>query len=172
MNPRIISSIASGTTYLPINRLCSSRMAGIPMASLADGAESDSAEQMVPQQESKQRHRQKKERASGSDRRPVGQARSELRRDERRRGLRVTVRHHQREGVLIPGGDETEHGGRRNSRRRFWEHDLEESPQAGVAVDQGRLLVFLGDLVDEAFHQPNRKRQVEGGIENDQTNVG
>ena len=51
------------------------------------------------------------------------------------------------------------------------QHDLEESLQARVAVDQRRLLVFLRDLVDEALHQPDRKRQVEGGIENDQTNM-
>ena len=35
--------------------------------------------------------------------------------------------------------------------------DLEEGLHARVAVDQRSLLVFLRDLVDEAFHQPHRE---------------
>ena len=46
---------------------------------------------------------------AGGDHGPVGQARADLGRDERRRGLRAAVGHDQREGIFVPRGDEAEH---------------------------------------------------------------
>ena len=68
-------------------------------------------------------------------------------------------------GVLVPSGNKAEYGGCRDSCRRLGDHDFHESLQARIAVDQCRLLVFFGDLIDKALHQPNRKRQVEGCVQ-------
>src|SRR5215469_18680743 len=105
----------SGTTYLPISHLYSSRIAYDPHTSLADRAEGHAAQQMSAQKEGEQRDGEQKEHASGRDRRPVRQTGTQLRRDERRRSLRVAVSHHQRERVLVPSGNEAEYGGCRDS---------------------------------------------------------
>ena len=88
-----------------------------------------------------------------------------------RHGLGFVVVERHREAELVPGRDETEDRRHRHPGRRLRDDDTHEGGEARVAVDQRRLFERARDLVDEALHQPDRERQVEARVKEDQADV-
>src|SRR5215213_6768532 len=82
----------------------------------------------------------------------------------RQRQLFVLVEERVGEDVLVPGADEGIDRGCDDPRRRQRHDDQEERLKPGGAVDPGRLLELVGDVVIEALEQPDRERQAEREI--------
>ena len=110
---------------------------------LPDRAEGDAAQQMIAQRKVKIATGNRNRKVPAAMVGPVDNAGTDLRRDERRRGLRLSVGQDEGEGVFVPGGDKTEDGGRGDAGRRFGQDDFEEGLHAGIAVNQRRLLILL-----------------------------
>ena len=54
-----------------------------------------------------------------------------------------------------------------------WGKDnLDKGLEAGIPINKGGVFVLFRDFVDETLHQPDRERNVEGGIEQDESKVG
>src|SRR4030095_11097616 len=115
--------------------------------SLPDCSECHTTKQVLAQQEGEDRYGQQEQEGPGRDRGAVRDTRAELRWNEGRGGLRAAVGHHQREGILVPGRDETEPGRGGNAGGRLRQHYLEERFHARVAINQRGLFVLLRDLV-------------------------
>ena len=111
--------------------------------------------------------RHQEQRRAGGHRGPVLPALADDDRNEGRRRLRVAGGQKHREGVFVPGEDQAEDRGRRDSRRRLRQHHLHEGLKARIAVDHRRFLVLARDFVDETLEQPDRERDVDRGVEQD-----
>ena len=123
--------------------------------------------QMLAQQHREYDDRYQKQRRAGGDRGPVLPALADDDRNEGRRRLRIAGGQEHREGVFVPGEDQAEDRGCRDTRRCLRQHHLHEGLKAGIAVDHGRFLVLARDLVDETFQQPDGERDVDRGVEQD-----
>ena len=86
----------------------------------------------------------------------------------RRRPRRFARRQEDREDELVPGEDQREHGGRGDARDQQRQRHPEEGLEPRVAVEHRRVLVLRRDLVDEALHHPDREREVERRVDQDQ----
>ena len=69
---------------------------------------------------------------------------------------------------LVPGEDQREHRGRRDARHEQRQREAPERLEPRVAVEHRGVLVLDGHLVDEALHHPDRERQVERRVDQDQ----
>src|SRR5258707_3363422 len=127
---------------------------------------------MVAQKECEYHYWEEKQDSPGSNRRPVRQARAQLRGNVGRCGLSFPQCHDQRKSVLIPSGDEAEHGGRCDTGCGLRQHYLEERFHARIPINQRRFLILLRNLIDKTFHHPNREREIERRVENDQSDMG
>ena len=94
-------------------------------------------------------------------------------------GLRHRDRHRagvapdQEEGEeeLVPGQDQAEHRRRGDARLDLRQADPKEDLHLRAAVHAGRVRDLARDLVEEALHHPDRERQIEGGIEQDDPDI-
>ncbi len=76
------------------------------------------------------------------------------------------------EHELVPREDECEDRRRGDAGHEQGQGELPERLQAGVAVEHGGVLVLRGHLVDEPLHHPDRERDVERGVDEDQAELG
>src|SRR5436305_4385667 len=97
----------------------------------------------------------------------VASTTEEVRQPERNRLLRVRVQDDVREDVLVPRRDEDEDRGRDETGRDERQQDADEGAEAGRAVDHRGLLELLGYAEQEAAQCPDRERQRERDVHED-----
>ena len=89
-----------------------------------------------------------------------------------RHGARIDAGEQQGEEKLVPGEDEAEDEGGGEAGDDLRQADLEEHPDLRRAVDPRRILDVGRQLVEEALHHPDGEGQVEGGVEQDDAEIG
>ena len=72
------------------------------------------------------------------------------------------------EGELVPGLNDAENSRGDQPRRNEGNNDAEEAAHAGAAVQPGRFLEFLGDVLDVAPHHPDGEGNVEAHVDDAQ----
>ena len=107
---------------------------------LADSAEGDAAQQVIPQRECNDRHGDQEAQASGSNCRPFQAAAPKHGGDTGRSSAGFLAGEHERKGVLIPGKDQAKDRRCGDTVHCLGQDDLEEGLQAGIAVHQGQPL--------------------------------
>ena len=96
--------------------------------------------------------------------RPVHAALADYGRNEGRRRLRLTGGQQHSEGKFVPGENQAEDGRGGNAGGGLRQHHLEEGMQPRVAVNHGRLFIFLWNFINETFQQPHGQRNIDGGV--------
>src|ERR1700722_12005741 len=138
-----------------------------------DGAERDAAQELVLQREGHDDHRDEEKRFDSGQEAPAdADVSTDRLRHGDRNGPRLDARQEKGEQKLVPGQDEAKHcrGGEPSQRLR--QTDLEENPDVGRTIDARRVLDVWRELIEEAFHHPDRKRQVEYSVESDDPQIG
>src|SRR6202012_3136230 len=77
-----------------------------------------------------------------------------------------------REDEVVPGGEEGDDRGREDTRHRQGQYDLAKRLPAGGTVDLRRLLHLPRDLPEERRQRPDRDRQGERQVRDDQPEPG
>src|SRR5207249_4158151 len=75
---------------------------------------------------------------------------------------------HPGEDVIVPGQDESECPGGDDPGKSERQHDMQHRARAARAVDQRRLLEIERDALEKRAQQPQRERQAERGVREDQ----
>mmetsp|Transcript_127 Transcript_127/g.403 ORF Transcript_127/g.403 Transcript_127/m.403 type:complete len:208 (+) Transcript_127:797-1420(+) len=135
--------------------------------SFAHRPEGNAPQQVFAQQDGKDHHGQQEDGGACRHGGPVEAAHADDGRDEGRCGLCRAGGQQDREGVFVPGKDQAEDRGGGDAGGRLRQDHFVEGLKPCVAVDQCRLFVFAGNLVNEALEQPDGKRDVHGCVEQD-----
>src|SRR5579862_3819253 len=114
-----------------------------------DGSESDAAQQVFAHGEGEERDRNQEDHRAGRDLAPVGAAVAGTRNDRGRRGERVSRREYLGEGEFVPGRDKAEYRCGGDPCEGLRQRDLPEGAQPRIAVEQGCVVVFVRDVVEE-----------------------
>ncbi len=78
----------------------------------------------------------------------------------------------ERDQEFVPDEDRAEQGGRDHARPDDRQHDSPQEAEIGAAVDLGGIVDLARHLVEEADHDPDDQRQREGGVGQDQAEIG
>src|SRR3954462_9580746 len=161
------------TSVLPndlrIWSILSLAMLACPAGGLLHGARGDAADQLPAENQVEDQHRDDRERQGGEHGVPVGdELADEHLRPQRDRLGPLAGRQDQREPEIVPDRDHGEHGHRRHGRAHQRQHDLEEYPVFGQAVDPSGVLEILRYATHELGQDEDRERKALRGLDQDQ----
>lgn len=140
--------------------------------SSGDGAEAQAADEKSLYRIEQHSERNNKDAACSGHFAPFNPTIRNKRSNGDRQSLSRATRKNHRKQELTPAEDERENRGRDYSRGSDWNHDPTKGPENCGPIQRRRLIELDRNLFEKADHGPDDVRQIERGIDDNQTDSG